>query len=245
MIESTPGGSPGASRIAVDLVLPIYNEADGIVTTIEEWFAAAERAGIDLSILACEDGSSDGTRELLESMAATRSIRLITGEARKGYSLAVVDGLRASTAEWVCCADGDGQCDPAGLAALVDRRGVDHVVVGIRAPRRDPLIRRWMSAALGVAFFALHRIRLEDPSSPYCLMAGSVAHAVAVADPVLPQGYWWEFHIRRHHLGVGVVELNVPHRQRTSGVTRVYLPADLPRIALVHLRGLWTLRNLP
>lgn len=232
-----------ADRLQVDLVLPVHNEAASVEATVDEWLRAATVAGVDLRIVVCEDGSTDDTRAVVQRLADHRPLLVVTGAERKGYSKAVVDGLRSTTAPWVCCADGDGQCDPADLQRLLARRGEDHVVVGIRRPRHDPFARRAMSAAFEVVFRRWHGIELEDPSSPFCCMSGAVAHAVAASDPVLPQGYWWEFHIRRARLGQGVVELPIHHRDRSAGSTQVYLPRRVVPIAVDHLRGLWRLRS--
>lgn len=234
----------GQVRDRIDLVLPVHNEAGAIAGLVDEWLSEANRLGVDLRIIACEDGSTDGTQDVLRRLAESEPLRLVLAVERKGYSQAVVDGLRASEAEWVCCADSDGQCDPADLGSLLALRKDGTVVVGVRTNRRDPLVRRLMSALMKAAFVALHGIHLEDPSSPYCLMPRNTAHAVTGSNPELPQGYWWEFHIRRRHLGIDVVEVPVGHRLRSEGKSRVYGARQVPGIAAVHLRGLWRLRRV-
>ena len=232
------------TALDLQVVLPIHQEADTIAATIAEWSATLVALGVSAQIVACEDGSTDATRQILEGLVEPHGLLLLAGAERKGYSRAVVDGLRATSATWVCCADGDGQCDPAGLHDLWTRRAATSVIVGARTPRRDPWARRAQSRSFGVAFRLLHGIRLDDPSSPFCLMPGSVAHAVAATDPVLAQGYWWEFHVRRAAMGVDAIEVPVAHRARPDGGTRVYTLRRLPTIAAVHLRGIWQLRQV-
>lgn len=228
----------------LDLVLPVHNEAETIVATIDAWLAEAARLGVDLQVLACEDGSSDGSGEVLERAAATRPLTAIIGTQRKGYSRAVVDGIRASTAPVVCCIDSDGQCDPADLGSVLDAwEASPPVAVGIRSPRQDPLARRLMSGSVRLVVRALHGVRLQDPSCPFVVVDGPLARSVAESDPILDQGYWWEFHVRLRNRGVRPIEVPVHHRARLAGTTRVYLPANLPRIASTHLVGLWRLRG--
>lgn len=229
-----------AGAPAVELVMPVHQEAGSIAATLAEWLAVSDR-GATLSVLVAEDGSTDGTRSVVSGLADP-AVRLMPPAERKGYSRAVADALATTTSDWVCTVDGDGQYDPDDLAALLAARRPDAVVVGVRSPRRDPWQRRAMSWCMNLAFMAIHGIRMADASSPFCLMTGETARAIGAEAPVLPQGYWWEFHVRRRALGIDVVEVPVRHRARPSGTTQVYLPRRLPSIALVHLRGLWSLR---
>jgi len=191
-----------------------------------------------------EDGSSDGTAAVVQALAATLPITLITAPARKGYSRAVVDGLRATTADLVACVDADGQCDPRDLVRLVQALDGHDVVVGRRTHRADHWSRKIMSRAFRSVFSVFFSVPLHDPSSPYLLIRRAALDRVLASDPgILPQGFWWEFYARAVELGLGLSEIPVSHRTRSAGKTQVYRPTKIPRIALVHLIGLVRLRR--
>ncbi|MFN8019851.1 MAG: glycosyltransferase [Acidimicrobiales bacterium] len=238
-----PGWRRRAAASGVDLVVPFHQEATTAAATIAEWRAEAERLGVPLRILACEDGSTDGTADVLRALASSGEVEPLIGTERKGYSRAVVDGIRATSAAIVCCVDGDGQCDPNDLGRLLDAPDDLVVVVGARVPRRDPWVRRAMSTSVRLLVRVLHGVDLPDPSCPYVLGDGDTVRRAAGADPVLPQGYWWEFHIRLRHAGVRVGWVPVVHRERLDGETRVYRASKLPGIAWHHLLGLVRLRR--
>jgi dolichol-phosphate mannosyltransferase len=231
-------------RIAVDVVMPVHNEVEGIEDVLREWTDMGVAHSIDVRIVVSEDGSDDGTPELLDRLQASYPLLALTGGPRKGYSQAVIDGIRASDAPWVCCVDSDGQCDPADLPRLLAVRDSGDVIKGVRSPRNDTLARKVMSGAFKTVYGDLIGVHLKDPSCPYVVMSGSTARKIAEdAGVLLPQGYWWEFHARRKRLGFTVFEVPVAHRVRASGATRVYRPSRVPRIAAVHLRGLLQLRR--
>lgn len=236
-------GRADRAGAGLDLVLPVHNEARTIEATIEEWLVAGADAGAPMRVVACEDGSTDGSREVLERLSRRLPVLVVGGAARKGYSQAVVDGLRSTTAPVVCCIDSDGQCDPADLVRLLREPGDAPVVVGIRSPRLDPPSRRAMSDLVKLLVRAAHGVRLEDPSCPFVVADGELARSVAAADPVLAQGYWWEFHIRLRNRGVDVAQVPVHHRERADGGSRVYLPRQLPQIAWTHAIGILRLRH--
>ena len=228
----------------IDIVLPAHNEADSIGATLREFHEVAQAGGLTVRFIVSEDGSSDATVAIVRALAATLPITLLTEARRKGYSRAVTDGLRTSTADLVVCVDADGQCDPRDLIRLHDALDGHDLVVGRRVHRADHWSRRLMSRAFRVAFSMLFSVSLRDPSSPYLLIRRPALERVLATDPgILPQGFWWEFYARAAHLGLTLAEVPVAHRARSAGRTQVYLPTKIPRIALVHLIGLIRLRR--
>ncbi len=243
LVFAEVAGAAPADGTRIDLVMPVHNEATTIASTIRSWVAVAQAQHLALRVFVAEDGSTDGTREVLERLAEEVPLELVGGGARRGYSLAVVEAIRATSAPTVCCIDSDGQCDPADLSRLLARHLSAPVVVGIRTPRRDPWPRRAMSGSVRLAVRLLHGVQLADPSCPFVVAEGEIVRSVAAADPVLAQGYWWEFHVRLHRAGITPAEVPVAHRERLAGDSRVYLPRHLARIAWTHGRGLLALRH--
>lgn len=234
-----------STGLSLDLVVPVHDEADTIEATIEEWCELAERLGVRLRVVVSEDGSNDGSRAVIERLAERRPVLLLPGGPRLGYSRAVVTGIRATTAPWVCCVDGDGQCDPADLESVLARREDADLVVGIRRPRADPPLRCAMSASFGWLYRRWHPVRLADPSCPFVLASGDRFREVAAVDPVVEHGFWWEFHARAVRAGCSEVEVPIHHRTRAGGGSRVYRPMTLVPLVARHLLAMWRLRRLP
>lgn len=229
----------------IDIVLPAHNEADTIEAVLIEFHEMTSRAGLEVRLVVCEDGSSDGTADVVRRLEARLPVRLLSSPERKGYSRAVVDGLLATTADVVGCADSDGQCHPgdlARMAAALD--ATTDLVVGYRTRRADSLVRRAMSKAFGFAYRVTFPVRLRDPSSPYLLIRRSALLAALQGNPgVLRQGFWWEFYARAHAAGLRIREVPTTHRPRLAGSTVVYRPSRVPRIAWEHLLGLRSLKR--
>lgn len=228
----------------IDLVLPVHNEGASIAETLREFHEkVAVQASIPIRFVICEDGSSDDTVPVLQALARELPIKLISDPMRKGYSRAVIDGLRATDSEWVACIDSDGQCDPADFVQLAATRAGHDMVMGYRNPRLDSLMRKVMSGAFGLVYRRFFRVRLRDPSCPYVLINRAGLNAILAGNAgILKQGFWWEFVARATALGLRIKELPVRHRVRASGTTKVYRLTRIPRIAIEHLSGLRTLR---
>ncbi len=231
----------------IDLILPAHNEAGSIGETLTEFYqVVTEGQHLPLRFVVCEDGSTDNTVEIVRKLSETLPILLLSEPMRKGYSRAVIDGFRASTSSLVGFIDSDGQCDPADFARLLElQRTTDcDLVIGYRNPRQDHWIRLLMSGLFKMAYGCFFRSRLRDPSCPYLLMKREALLKILQGNVgILKQGFWWEFGARAAAHGLRIEQLPVAHRRRTSGVTQVYRPSKVPRIAWEHLCGLVHLKR--
>src|ERR1700688_2296647 len=233
------------AREVIDVVVPAHNEGASIGATLREFYrTVAVDGGISIRFVVCEDGSTDDTVPVLRKLSEEIPLQLISDPVRKGYSRAVIDGMRATDSEWVAFIDSDGQCDPADFAQLVALQDGADMVMGWRNPRSDPWIRKVMSGAFGLVYRRLFDVRVRDPSCPYLLIRRPALQKILAGHVgVLKQGFWWEFLARACAGGLRIVETPGRHRQRSSGVTQVYRPAKIPRIAAEHLVGLLKLKR--
>jgi glycosyltransferase involved in cell wall biosynthesis len=236
---------PDVTSAAVDLVLPVHNEAALIAQTLEELDEVVRiQHGVALRMLVCEDGSTDNTVAIVEELAEKRPILLMSSHVRKGYSRAAIDGLRSATSPIVGFMDSDGQCDPVEIPAMIDELERCDMVVGYRNPRHDPVYRKAMSASFKVVYERLFPVRLRDPSYGFMIMHRSKLDRVLRGNPgMTTQGFWWEFNARALHAGLVVHELPVHHRFRAAGKTQVYRPERVPGIAAHELRAMVDLRR--
>jgi glycosyltransferase involved in cell wall biosynthesis len=121
----------------VTIVIPTYNE----VNTIREILHRVEQQGIAEEILVVDDGSSDGTREILESLNGSGPIRAIFHERNIGKGAAVRTGIQAARGDVIVIQDADLEYHPREIKSLLQplEENVADVVFGSRflgAPRR-------------------------------------------------------------------------------------------------------------
>jgi glycosyltransferase involved in cell wall biosynthesis len=231
----------------IDIVLPAHNEGDSIGATLTEFHEVlCVGAGIPIRFVICEDGSTDNTVAVIQELAKKLPIHLISDPERKGYSRAVIDGLRATTSSLIGFIDSDGQCHPGDFTKLLaaQRAGGIDLAMGYRNPRDDHWIRLLMSGAFGFVYGFYFKVPVRDPSCPYLLISRSALEKVMVGRlGILKQGFWWEFLARCTAAKLRIGEVPVVHRNRLNGQTQVYKPTKVPRIAWEHLRGLALLKR--
>lgn len=221
--------------------MPAFNEASSIEEVLRELWAVVARE-LSVRIIVCEDGSTDGTPAILRRLASELPLEVISAPQRKGYSRALIDGLKAANAPWVLAVDSDGQLDPADFPALWTLRDGADVIMGKRARRRDPLARRALSAGFKLLYKTLFSPSVDDPSCPFVLMTRESAGYLADRLGTMELGFWWEFVAQAEHAGLTVRQATVRHRPRRNGASRAISLARAPRIALAHtiaLLRLW------
>ena len=133
-------------KFELEILLPVFNE----VEYIEKLFKGihqAIRKKISYRFLVCEDGSTDGTKELLKKLKKKYNIKLISKEKRKGFSRAVQDGIRNANADYLLMMDSDGQCDFINILKLWKYRKKFDSINACRIKRIDYAYRKLFSVA--------------------------------------------------------------------------------------------------
>ena len=136
--------------ITVSIVIPAKNEAENIGQLVDD-IASACAPHADHEIIVVDDGSDDGTGDVLRRLMVDRpNLRVLRHDRSGGQSAAVHSGVLLARADIICTLDGDGQNPPAELPRLFQpllqagSAGVG-IVAGQRVGRRDTLSKRLAS----------------------------------------------------------------------------------------------------
>lgn len=132
----------------LSLVIPVYNEEDNLAELIDRCLAACKKTRHGFEIILVDDGSRDGSRNII-SQAADRHPEVIALILNRNYGqhAAVFAGMEQSKGEIVVTLDADLQNPPEEIPNLVREMecGVD-VVGSVRENRQDTVFRRAASA---------------------------------------------------------------------------------------------------
>jgi glycosyltransferase involved in cell wall biosynthesis len=114
----------------LSVVMPVYNER----ATVEEIVRRVLAVPLRIELLAVDDASSDGSRELLAELAARHGFRLLLQERNQGKGAAVRRGIRESRGDVVVVQDADLEYSPEEYPELMDLivRGKADAVYGSR-----------------------------------------------------------------------------------------------------------------
>lgn len=224
----------------LQILLPVYNEASSIERVIKEIYHELSETVI-VSFIISEDGSDDGTPDIIRRIASKYKINLISTPKRKGYAKAIIDGFKKVSTPYVLCLDSDGQCDPKDFRMFWKKKDDYDVVIGWRKKRADVLQRKILSWGFKSIYKLLFGVKVHDPSCPFLLIKKQVLKKLIANLGILREGFWWEFVARATCQGFAIKEIPVTHRERFDGETRVYSLQKLPQIAYTHILGIFTM----
>ncbi len=128
----------------VSVVVPIHNEYENLPRLLEAISATLIAANISYEILCIDDGSTDGSGDLLKQIASDRAdLRSVILRRNYGQTAAMAAGFSHAKGQIIVTMDGDLQNDPADIPILLDKlsEGYD-LVSGWRKNRQDATITR-------------------------------------------------------------------------------------------------------
>jgi glycosyltransferase involved in cell wall biosynthesis len=105
----------------VSIIIFCYNEAQSVATVVGRTISSMAASNIitDYEIIVVNDGSTDGTFEIIESIArSNQKVRCIHHARNMGIGMALRSGYEAASLDYVCAIPGDGQFDTAELAGI-------------------------------------------------------------------------------------------------------------------------------
>jgi len=114
----------------LSVIMPIFNE----INTLEEIISRVKDTGLADEIVLIDDGSSDGTREIVKKYQGEEGFKVILHEVNKGKGAAVRSGFKAATGDIFLIQDADLEYDPREYEKLIKpiEEGIADVVYGSR-----------------------------------------------------------------------------------------------------------------
>ena len=123
----------------ISIIIPAYNEEEKIKDTLIELNKYLKENNILTEIIVVNDGSTDQTNKILESID---NIKLINHPYNKGYGASLKTGVKNAQYDWILFYDSDGQHNPRYIKELINNSDGYDMIVGAREGYQGPFIRQ-------------------------------------------------------------------------------------------------------
>ncbi len=214
MDPAVPQQEGGPADLPVSIIIPAYNEGDGIAEVVERVSRVMDdRPKETWELLVVDDGSADATAERAEAAGA----RVIRHPVNRGYGASLKTGIRRAQHAHVAILDADCTYPPEALPELLREAPERDMVVGARTKGKVhiPLVRRPAKAFLRWLASYLSGYRIPDLNSGFRVMRRKVVKRYL---GLLPNGFSFTTTITLAMLvsGFAVKYVDIEYHKRTG-----------------------------
>jgi glycosyltransferase involved in cell wall biosynthesis len=200
----------------LSIVIPLYNEEENVEPLYDQLKAALEGVGRKYEIIIVDDGSTDGSFDVLKRLhRGEERLKVIRFRRNFGKAAALAAGFEAAEGEVVITMDGDLQDDPQEIPRFLQKleEGFD-LVSGWKKQRRDPFSKRWPSRVFNWTVSFLTGLRLHDLNCGFKAYRREVIQELQTR---LYGGLHRYIPVLAYARGYRVGEITVAHRPRQRG----------------------------
>ena len=230
---------PNGSIHSLSVVIPVFNEESIIEKSVSALVDTLEEVFLDYEILVVDDGSTDGTADILSKLAAsTGTLRVLRNAANRGLGAALRKGFQGAAKDLVLYIDADMPFKYAEIARAVKclEDNQADIVAGIRVDRAlEPWLRRACSSAYNGCVRLCYGVGLRDMNCAFKLIKASRLRAL----DLYAEGSFIgaELMVRAAYQGYRIQEFGIKYYPRDGSRSRLFRFLPI-------LNGFWEMLKL-
>jgi glycosyltransferase involved in cell wall biosynthesis len=174
--------APPQPTVGLSVFFPAYNDSGTIASMVVSALLAARTLTPDHEVIVVNDGSRDGTPQVLDELARVYpEVRIVHHQVNRGYGGALRSGFATATKDLVFYTDGDAQYDPSEMVLLWQRMTPDvDLVNGYKISRSDPLHRIVIGRVYHHTVKTLFGLGVRDVDCDFRMMRRSIFEKVTL-----------------------------------------------------------------
>jgi glycosyltransferase involved in cell wall biosynthesis len=212
-----PSQQAQQTRVAISVVVPVYNEEESVRPLYEALSGELGRLGYSYELVFVDDGSRDGSFTALSALHAQDArVRVVRFRRNFGKTPALVAGFAHARGEVVFTLDADLQDDPAEIPHFLEKLGEGYdLVSGWKYPRHDPITKTLPSFFFNRMVGVTTGVKLHD------MNCGFKAYRREILDELKLYGELHRFvPVLAQQRGYRVTEVKVRHHKRKFGKSK-------------------------
>lgn len=202
----------------LSVFFPSYNEEGNIERTVNQAIDVLDRLKLQYEIIIVNDGSTDKTGQIAESLAQKNSkIKVIGHPQNLGYGEALKSGFYNAKYDTIVYTDGDGQFDFSEVEKFLDKIEDYDLIIGYRIKRQDPFFRLLFGKGWRLSLLTFFGLTLKDVDCGFKMIKKEVLEKIPRLESQRGAMINAELVIKAKKNGFKVTEIGVNHYPRISG----------------------------
>jgi len=206
----------------IDIVVPVLNEAKNLPELIGRVGESFKKLGISYGIIVIDDNSTDNTEVTLKKLSNRYPIRHLFKQGKQGKAYSILEGSRASTAEYIAMIDGDLQYSPEYIPEMLELAQKEDlgIVIGERSIHHESRFRQFISKA-GHLIYAKLVLGIDSDTQ-----SGLKLFRREILDHLEPKDFKpWAFDLPLIHtaeqLGMKIGAVKIDFQDRKNGKSKI------------------------
>lgn len=201
----------------LSVFFPAFNEEKSIQSTVEKAIKELEDIKLNYEIIIVNDGSTDNTQMVAESLCEKFKEVKVLNQENGGYGLALRAGFENSKYEWIVYTDADGQFDFQEVTKFLEKTDQADLILGYRIKRNDPYKRLVLAKGWAILLFILFGMRLRDVDCGFKMINKKVLSGIPRLESTRGAMINAELAIKAEKFGFKIAQVGVHHYPRLYG----------------------------
>ncbi len=230
-----------AVRPSISVVMPAYNEKDNIEEAVRSSLNTLKSACDDFEIVIVDDGSTDGTSEMLDRLSESiPELRVIHHGKNCKFGRTLRDGIAAARKELIFLTDSDNPIDMDDMKKAIPMMKEYDVVNGRRLTREPSVKRIIYTAVYNMMIRTLFRLNIQDVNFSYKMVRRELLQKLDLRS----EGSFIdaEMLVEAKRNGARITEIGIMYYPRTLGESTLASPSVILKI--LYEMSLYIVRRL-
>jgi hypothetical protein len=226
----------------VDFVFNVFNEIESLEIDISEITNLSKSFDYIDKIIIVEDGSIDGSSEKLRELKNIYNFDLLQSNQRRGYTKALINGLEATSADYIFFSDFGGKFDWQDIKKVLSCIPEYDLVIGVRKGRKDPIYRRLLTRLYSFYILIFFGIKTRDPDSGFRLYSRQLVQKLLNEKIINSHLLNSEFTIKSIIYGFRYKEVDIKYFSR-KGKSRGLPLKIIPKVVFTIIKNSFKLKK--
>lgn len=211
------------SKIDITIIVPVYNEEDGIIYAINEIYKDSNLSQIKkiintFEVIVIDDGSFDNTPLILQKLKKRYNLKIIRHKFNQGLGASIKTGIHHATKKYITYIPADGQAFLREISKGLEIAPQADLILTYRGKRSDyNPYRHILSNSLMICMKVFFNLNFRDYNWVHIYKKGMFKSVKTKSKGVF---YLGEVVVRSNHAGFKILEAEASYNPRSTGISK-------------------------